>query len=358
MNIFVYGTTAELIKIFPIFSRLDRAEYVLISTGQQPEGLSNLERVMAVKPDYSFRNAADLPLTKVYQVLIWSIRTSIKLVRLLSDSKFDKKKSTVIVHGDTITSTLAAFFGFLFRFRIAHIEAGLRSRDLLNPFPEEIDRIITSFFATLHFAPGETAVKNLVGKRGEVINTHFNTVVDALLDVPKVSPQGLDLPGEFALVCLHRTELLSNKSVLGQTLMTLNKISQRIHVVMVIDPLTEFNLRHQANYLLLEESRLVTIVRKLVYPEFQYLMQNCEFLVTDSGGQQEEAAQLGLPCIVHRRATERFEGLDANVVLSLWSQAALVSFADDYSQYRRPLKVINRSPSDIIVDRLRLVDLD
>jgi UDP-N-acetylglucosamine 2-epimerase (non-hydrolysing) len=283
------------------------------------------------------------------------MHTSVKLFQLLGKLGFDPKKSIVIVHGDTITSTLAAFIAFASKYKVAHIEAGLRSRNLLNPFPEEIDRILTSFVASVHFAPGAEATKNLTSRarNSEVIDTHRNTVVDSQLEIQKIKPSGLILPDEFALVCLHRSELLSNKSVLNQTMRTLDSISQRVHVVMVVDPLTESNLKSQESYINLENSRYVTVVRKLIYPEFQYLLQNCEFLITDSGGQQEEAAQLGIPCIVHRRATERVEGIGENVILSYWNQDNLIRFSNDYRSYIRPIGGKLVSPSDIIVTRLR-----
>lgn len=356
----MYGTTAELIKIWPVVSRLDRAEYVLISTGQQPHDLVQLENAFSLHPDYSFRNSMDPPLTRVHQVVVWTIRTTIKLFRLLTKLELKRTDSMVIVHGDTITSTLAAYIGFAVGYRVAHIEAGLRSGNMLNPFPEEIDRILTSFVTSVHFAPGAAASKNLVSRsrRGEVIDTYRNTVVDSLTTVPRIKPRGVKLPDSYALVCLHRAELLSNKAVLSQTLRTLSRISLRLPLVLVVDPLTESYLRLQESYLLLKQSRFVTVVGKLIYPEFQYLLQTCQFLITDSGGQQEESAQLGIPCIVHRRATERLEGIGSNVVLSHWSQEALISFSTSYHEFVRAREPSESSPSDIIVTRLRKIRHD
>jgi UDP-N-acetylglucosamine 2-epimerase (non-hydrolysing) len=332
---------------------MDPFEYKLVSTGQQPQDLASLEKAISVKPDFVFRDPNSLPLTNLNQVVNWTFKTLLQLKRLFSSSEFKRSASTIVVHGDTLTSTLAALIGYLSQHRVAHIEAGLRSGNLLNPFPEEIDRIFTSFLATLHFAPGLKAAHNLMGKRGEIVNTHLNTVVDSLTDVPKLRPSGLNLPKDFALICLHRTELLSNKSMLSQTLRTIGEMSLRIPIVMVIDPLTESTLQNQEDYAMIESSPDVSIIKKIIYPEFQYLLQNCEFLVTDSGGQQEEAAQLGIPCIVHRRATERHEGLGENAILSYWDQQSLLKFAQNYSEYRRPAAKIGRSPSDIIVNSLR-----
>lgn len=348
----VYGTTAELIKLFPVILNFDRTELELICTGQQPEDLNKLHKRLEIYPDFQTRSEDAKSLVGVPQGLIWALGTTIKLLKYLTKKPKTLRSRVLVVHGDTTTAIVAAMAGRLVGFRVAHVEAGLRSKNLLSPFPEELNRRLVSKIARLHFAPSDDAVLNLARSKGKIIHTQGNTITDSL-SMTEIQKPPFDLPDKYAVISLHRGELLGRQAVLERTLDEVVALSKQIMLVMVIDSLTQQALRKT----MFEEklhTDTIMIINKLAYPEFQYVLRNCQFLVTDSGGQQEEAAQLGLPCLIHRIETERSEGVGENAVLSGWEPGAIESFGSRFTSLWLERKKTDKSPSQIIAQELRL----
>ena len=186
MVIFVYGTTAELIKLSPIMRNLNERglPYKTWSTGQQFDELEKSAEVLGIGyvDQWIAKGFRAHSLTNIMQIPFWLITI---LWWFLSNCRslrqqFSHTRATFVVHGDTMTTVIGAVLGRLLGQRVAHVEAGLRSHDWRNPFPEEIDRIIAARLSTIHFAPDETAVRHLQNSPGVVINTHGNTALDAL----------------------------------------------------------------------------------------------------------------------------------------------------------------------------------
>ncbi len=252
----------------------------------------------------------------------------------------------VLVHGDTMTTVLGATMGRLLRVPVAHVEGGLRSFDLLHPFPEELNRRLASRVARVHYAPGSWAAGNL--HRGEVIDTGTNTIRDSL----DLCPAGVEIPVEvpevrFGLVSLHRFELINDRRLLTSTLNALADHARDVPLLFIDHPVTvaaieKFGLGH------LFDERLRSTPR-LSFFGFVELLKRSAFLITDSGGSQEECYYLDHPCLVHRKRTERREGLGENVVLSGYDEAALREFLADPSLYRRRTSLPLESPSDVIL---------
>ena len=210
----------------------------------------------------------------------------------------------VLVHGDTMTTLYGAVLGRALRFPVAHIESGLRSFDVMHPFPEELNRRLTSRIARYLYAPGEWAASNL--SRGTVINTGSNTVRDALAMTAAEAAPPAGLPaGKFGIVSLHRFELLKDRRLLGETVDVLRESGRKL--LWVDHPVTVAALeKHGLG------NRLggnVRSIPRLDFFGFVSAMRNSSFLVTDSGGSQEETYYLDIPCLVHRKRTERREGL-------------------------------------------------
>jgi UDP-N-acetylglucosamine 2-epimerase (non-hydrolysing) len=350
MIIFCYGTTAEAIKLSPLMKRLD-------ARGVRYEQWLTLQQagtVLAALPDLGIRTPDHIlavgrsgrALQGPVDVVVWLAHIAgwaFRHRRMLRGRRH--RRDVVVVHGDTMTSVVGAVLARLAGLDCAHVEAGLRSGNWRHPFPEELDRRVVGRIATLHYAPTEVAARHLRG-RADVVMTHGNTVVDAVLDHAGQAPA----PGEdpYGVVLLHRFELLGNPTLVRRTLDLL--VGRSPHrLVMVVDDLA----RHALGEELARVDRpAVEVVDKMPHARFTALLAGAAFVVTDSGGVQEETAMLGVPTLVHRRATERSEGLGANVLLSGWDLGTLAGFLDDVERYRREPVRPSVSPSDLIVDDL------
>ena len=253
----------------------------------------------------------------------------------------------VLVHGDTMTTLLGAVMGRLMRVPVAHIESGLRSFDLRHPFPEELNRRLTSRLAALLYAPGPWAASNL--QRGTIVDTGSNTVRDALDMVSTIAEPSITVPGEpFGIVSLHRFELLNDRRLLTETLAALRASGRRM--VFVQHPVTVSAIERFGLTELLSAN--VTPIPRLDFFEFLTVMRRSAFLVTDSGGSQEESFYLDIPCLIHRRRTERREGLGQNAVLSDFNLDQLRNFLLDPAVHRRLEALPEVSPSRVIVEDL------
>jgi UDP-N-acetylglucosamine 2-epimerase (non-hydrolysing) len=235
---------------------------------------------------------------------------------------------------------------------VGHIEAGLRSGKLLHPFPEELDRRITGRLADIHFAPGREAIANLEGARGTVVDTTYNTVLDSLRLVPAAVDVGLGtLPPRFGVVSLHRFELTRNRRRLTGVFEALARRAADVPVFAVTDPLVSASLREHGLEELFDSQSLIRLP-KLPYQQFVALLREASFVVTDSGGLQEECAYLDVPCLVHRATSERQDGIGRNVVVSGLDLNVLERFLDDPEGVRAGRIPDGSSPAGVIVEHL------
>jgi UDP-N-acetylglucosamine 2-epimerase (non-hydrolysing) len=256
----------------------------------------------------------------------------------------------VLAHGDTMTTVIAAATGRTFRVPIAHIEGGLRSGDIRNPFPEELNRRLASRLADIHYAPGPWAALNLRG-RGVVVDTGSNTVRDSLAMTPSDLGPSVDVPfGPFGIVSQHRFELLRSRELLTATIRALASAAERTPMLFVDHPVTVAALRgFDLDGMFRPGLRRIPRLR---FFDFVELERRCAFVVTDSGGSQEECFYLDRPCLVHRLKTERLEGLGQTTVLSGLKVSALDEFLSAPEVHRRTRPLPAESPSDVIVEDL------
>ncbi|AYF98354.1 UDP-N-acetylglucosamine 2-epimerase [Protaetiibacter intestinalis] len=349
MIIFVYGTTAEAIKIAPVARRLAARGIAFQQwlTMQHTDSLREILPTLGLpQPD---RIIADgnrgKPLKTKGDVVHWLwavVRWVARNARTLRSELPDD--TVIVVHGDTMTTVVGAWLARRIRVPSAHIEAGLRSGNWRHPFPEELDRRIVGHLATIHYPPSDEAAEHLRG-RDNVVNTHRNTVVDAVLD------QGEDATvGEpYGVVLLHRFEFISNPALVDETIGTIAEHAA-VPLRLMVDAYSEGALREALDR---HDKRGVFQPQpKLRHQEFIGLLKGAEFIVTDSGGIQAEAALLGVPTLIHRKATEQHEGIGANITLSQWDQSVVTRFLEEYEHHRVPLQVPEISPSDIIVEDL------
>lgn len=351
MIIFIYGTTAEAIKLAPLMRRMDARgiPYEQWVTFQHTDSLRVAMPQLGLRePDVRIANGwRNLPLTRPIHMVGWSARVAgWTLGNLRRQRRRLPAATVIIVHGDTVTTVWGTVIGRLLGKPVAHVEAGLRSGSWRHPFPEELDRRIVGRLARIHYAPTEETAANLAGRRNVVV-THGNTVKDAVRDSAS-SAAAAERGEPYGLVLLHRFEFISNPSLVRETLLTLNG-STPVDLRVVVDSYSQEKIQETINELGLNRLRTTP---KLEHGEFVETLRNADLIVTDSGGVQEESAVFGIPTLIHRKATERSEGLGRSAVLSLWDMDIVRNFLKGADQLRSANDDGRISPSDIIIDDL------
>ncbi|HEU4333142.1 MAG TPA: UDP-N-acetylglucosamine 2-epimerase (non-hydrolyzing) [Candidatus Eisenbacteria bacterium] len=307
----VFGTRPEAIKMAPVLRRLAREPGIrslVCVTAQHREMLDQVLRLFGITPDH------DLDLMREGQTLTQI--TAGALERLAPYFR-DTQPDFLLVQGDTTTTMAASLAAFYARVPVGHVEAGLRTGDPNYPWPEEINRRITSVIATHHFAPTERARQNLLreGVADAAISVTGNTVIDALLETVK-KPGALPtlaLRGKrMILVTAHRRENFG--APLHEILHALRAIAERWRDVDIVYPVHRNpNVNGPAREAL-EGVAGIHLLDPVDYKTFCDLMNASTLILTDSGGIQEEAPSLGKPVLVLRDETERPEAVEAGVV--------------------------------------------
>jgi UDP-N-acetylglucosamine 2-epimerase (non-hydrolysing) len=346
----VFGTTGELIKLAPVLLRLHDhgRRYLLATTGQQVQQIPGfLEQFGLRQPDLWLargRDGRDLRVNS--DIPVWFSRVMRswlgerpKVRRKLAAAS---GRPLVLVHGDTMTTVLGSMMGRSLRTTVAHIEGGLRSYDLRHPFPEELNRQVATALSHVHYAPGPWAASNL--SRGDVIDTGSNTIRDSLGLVPEGEPPMVVPDEPFGVVSLHRFELLNSRRLMTETIGALADAAQRTPLLFIDHPVTTAALSRFG----LDGSMFIRVPR-LRFFDFVRVERRSAFVITDSGGSQEECYYLDLPCLVHRVKTERREGLGENALLSEMRAGVLQQFLLDPSRFHRRTALPVTSPSEVIV---------
>ncbi|WP_374341254.1 UDP-N-acetyl glucosamine 2-epimerase [Azonexus sp.] len=351
------GTRAQLIKMAPVILELERRGWALrlILTGQHKE---TMDRLLA---DFGIRTPPVLlhdgrEVTGIGQVLPWFAKC---LWRLWRDAKplLGRRGAAgvILVHGDTFSTLLGAVAGRLAGLTVAHVESGLRSFNLMHPFPEELTRLAVFRLAHLAFCPDDWAAGNLAGHRLQAINTGGNTLLDALrvaLAVDRPLPRETP-PGVFGVVSLHRFENIFRQERLRHILSLVEEAAERHPLVFVLHPATRRNLEKFGLLARLEGNPRIGLWPRMGYFEFVSLISRAAFVITDGGSNQEELSYLDKPTLLMRQATERQEGVGRNIVLSGYDRDRLRAFLDGLET--RSLGAANlgaASPSAAIADAL------
>ena len=305
----VLGTRPEAIKLAPVilaFQKADDFQTRVVLTGQHREMVSQVMDLFGLKADH------DLALMAPQQTLT---HVTCAALQGLKEEFKAHRPALVLVQGDTTTAFASALAAFYEQIPVGHVEAGLRTDNLLDPFPEEANRRLISQLALLHFAPTERSAANLraSGVVGETITTG-NTVIDALLQMAETTPQW-ELPGldwthqRVLLATVHRRENWGERlEDIGRAFLALLDLFPDTALLLplhrnptVRDPLQALLGQHPRAFL----------TEPLDYDRLVAAMRGCTLLLTDSGGLQEEAPALGKPVLVLRRTTERPEAIDA-----------------------------------------------
>ena len=360
----VFGTRPEAIKMAPLVKEFQKYpedfKTIVCVTGQHREMLDQVLRIFEVKPDY------DLNIMKQGQDL-YDVTSRVLLG--MRDVLVQAKPDVVLVHGDTTTSTAAALAAFYQQIPVGHVEAGLRTRDIYSPWPEEMNRQITGRIATYNFAPTSLSEKNLLDEKahGQIFVTG-NTVIDALhMVVSKLKSDkaladeqikvlrdaGYDvtrLSGGKKLVLItgHRRENYGDGFISMVTAM--KDLSEKFPDVDFVYPMhLNPNVRKPIHEVFGDDLSVYEnffFIEPLQYLEFVYLMEKSTVVLTDSGGIQEEAPGLGKPVLVMRSITERPEAVEAGTVKLVGTDHDLIVYEvsrllEDKSYYDSMSQAVN-----------------
>lgn len=322
--LFVFGTRPEAIKMAPLiasFSNDSNFDVKVAVTAQHRQMLDQVIGFFDIKVDY------DLNIMKHNQTL--HQLTADLIARITTDILLTDSFDYVFVQGDTTTVLAASLAAFYQKIEVVHIEAGLRSHDMHSPFPEEMNRVLTSKLASYHFCPTAVSKENLLNEN--ITKNVFvvgNTVIDALLmglekikktDESKFLNQfkAIDFSKKIVLVTCHRRENFGKpfEEICDALLEIANTHSETVEIVYPVH--LNPNIKEIAHQKLIAAN--IHLITPLDYPELIWMMNKSYMILTDSGGIQEEAPSLGKPVLVLREVTERTEGVDAGTAILVGS---------------------------------------
>jgi UDP-N-acetylglucosamine 2-epimerase (non-hydrolysing) len=312
----VFGTRPEAIKMAPLVNVLkndEQIETIVCVTAQHREMLDQVLELFGIRPQY------DLDIMKDRQTLT---DITVRALKGLENVMEAERPDTLLVHGDTTTTFVAALAGFYHKTAVGHVEAGLRTYDKYSPYPEEINRRLTAGLSDLHFAPTAKARINLIeeGIDSKKIFVTGNTVIDALLETVKKEyafsrPPLCNIDFQSCRVLLmtcHRRENIGRpmEEIFG----AVGDIVKAFDDVQVIFPVHKNPAVRRLAAEILAGIERIHLIEPLDYLPFASLMSKSHIILTDSGGIQEEAPALGKPVLVLREVTERPEAVEAGTV--------------------------------------------
>lgn len=344
----IFGTRPEAIKMAPLVKALEQNEQIdslVCVTAQHRKMLDQVLEIFDIVPDY------DLDIMKDRQS-VTGITT--RVLEGLGQVIQDAQPDIVLVHGDTTTTFAGALAAFYNKVKIGHVEAGLRTYNKHEPFPEEMNRVLTTSLADLHFAPTSKARDNLLkeGVKGDTIFVTGNTAIDALkltLDDSHVFDETILNSIDFEknrviTVTAHRRENLGEP--LKQICLAILHIVENYEDVEVVYPVHMNPVVRETVYSILGSHPRIHLIEPINIKDMHNLLNKSYMVMTDSGGLQEEVPSMGKPVLVLRNVTERPEGIEAGTLkLAGTDKETIIALADellDSSQaYNKMAKATN-----------------
>ncbi|MBU5676590.1 UDP-N-acetylglucosamine 2-epimerase (non-hydrolyzing) [Alkaliphilus sp. MSJ-5] len=312
----IFGTRPEAIKMAPLVKKMEEyeeIESIVCLTAQHREMLDMVVELFDIKPNY------DLNVMKHGQTIS---DITVKVLKGIEEVLIKEKPHIVLVHGDTSTTFVGALAAFYQKIKVGHVEAGLRSGNIYSPYPEEMNRRLTTNLASIHFAPTDGNYNNLIKEGVDEKNIFItgNTVIDALLSVVKKDYifenqllNNIDYENKKVIVMTcHRRENWGKP--MEDIFTSVKELAQENKEVEVIFPVhLNPNIRSLANSIMGDQEN-IHLIEPLDYEPFANLLNKAYLILTDSGGIQEEAPALGKPILVMRTETERPEAAEAGTV--------------------------------------------
>lgn len=353
---FFIGTEAELIKVFPVIieCRKSNMDTYIIASGQNDIEKSSFFQLTDIgRVDIKLSEEKTIK-KSASGLMSWWLKTYFGAVnKIKSTFSAEKlKNALMVVHGDTVSTYMGAKLGKKLGMTVCHIEAGLRSHCLFDPFPEEIDRLLTSRLARMHFAPGDEAEQNLKNIKGKVINTKHNTLLDSL----RIS-EGFPINDEkierivssdkpYFVFIMHRQENLANEKFVRDVIERIEKIANNCHAIIILHTITRNTLKKFGLSEGLRNNKNITLLPRVDYFDFMKLLKESEFVITDGGSNQEELYYMGKPTLIMRKTTERSEGIGENARLYRGIED-IEKFASQYNKMSK--KAEKMTPVSIMI---------
>lgn len=339
MIYFFIGTKAQLVKMAPLLAQVrDKGlAYRYIDSGQHPEGSRNILKMFDLpEPDIWLNDGKDL--ATVSTLIWWFLKLCFKCIFSPSwiRNNIFPEPGVCLIHGDTVTTLVGAFFAKRVGIKVAHVEAGLRSWSYTQPFPEEIVRVMCMHLSDLLFAPDKTAEENLkkMKVRAKVVQTGANTILDTIRMI-KDMPVDVEIPDKpYLLLSCHRFELIYSKKRMTWLLDTIEMMAEKMLVVFPIHDPTRNRLKQYGLWDRLEGMANVKILPPQKFSDFVALERNAQFVGADGGSIQEETCYMGIPCLIFRDRTERGEGLKNTAVLAGFDREKVRKFLSEYKQLK------------------------
>ncbi|KAF2957051.1 UDP-N-acetylglucosamine 2-epimerase (non-hydrolyzing) [Marinitoga sp. 38H-ov] len=308
----IFGTRPEAIKMAPVYHTLKEygIDTKIIATAQHREMLDQVLKLFEISPYY------DLNVMTHRQTLPELTKNLIdKIDKIMKNENFDY----ILVQGDTTSTFVGALISFYYKIPVGHIEAGLRTDNIYNPFPEEMNRRLTSVISSLHFPPTKISKNNLLkeGISEENIFITGNTVIDALLWVIDKNKDKIEeilkkynlLDKKYILMTMHRRENWGDP--MKNVMQAIKEFLSKNKDIYLVFPVHLNPAVREIVFPELEKLENAILIDPLEYLEFTAIMSGAYFIMTDSGGIQEEAPALGKPTLVLRETTERPEAIEA-----------------------------------------------
>jgi UDP-N-acetylglucosamine 2-epimerase (non-hydrolysing) len=355
---FILGTAAELIKVFPLMKEADRRgiDWTTVSTGQSAVNFWTQYDDFALPREracVAVDTGQDLHRSR--PAFTWFLRAWRSDPRAWAGASADSSGGNfAVVHGDTLSTLVGAHWGRKLGWPVVHVEAGLRSRRLLSPFPEEITRRLASRWADFHMAPDEWSADNLrhAGYDTGIVNTGANTLVDAVHEILADGAPHDREPGTYVVANLHRFENLKSATRWRFLIDTLERAARDRPVLLVLHPQTRHKIDSEPGLRQRLGAAGVTLVDRMAFKAFIRVLADAAFVISDGGSNQEECFYLGMPCLLLRETTERQVGLGSTCVLTGFDRDAVEAFLREPFQYKRDPWTPERSPTTILLDAL------
>jgi UDP-N-acetylglucosamine 2-epimerase (non-hydrolysing) len=355
-SVFVVGTRAQLIKVAPVIVACERAgiSCTLLMTGQHHDTMQDLlDEFGVTAPQIAALPSAEH--STVRSLFRWLPAAYRGVVSRLREIAAPGAQVNVLVHGDTLSTLLGAFAARRCGARVVHIESGLSSGRLFDPFPEEICRRLVFRMTNVAMCPDEDTSRNMRRRRHvSVVNTHGNTIIDAVALTGASDLARID-DDPYIVVSLHRFQNIYDAKRLRYLVALIEAISARYRVHFVLHPATRGRLESAGLMERLSSAPWIDLHPRMGYREFLRKAAGAACVVTDGGSNQEELAVLGVPTIVMRARTERQDGLGANAVM----EGDVVGGVDEFilsarfeNLRREPMPSAGLRPSDRIARAL------
>ena len=358
IHIFI-GTKAQFIKMAPIMINLNDRDipYTFIDSGQHAKLVNDLIPQFGLKAPDVFLRRNHNNITTVYQGLRWIVHAIARATltpKYTFRKIFGNKKGICLIHGDTLSTLIALFYAKRCGLKVAHIEAGLRSYNIFDPFPEELVRLIAMHCSDLLFAPSNWAFENLckMGLKAKTMNISANTGLEAVQYAAKKSRGIIRKHSPYIVVTIHRMETIFSRSRMVMIVDLVKQIQQKHKVLFVLHEPTRQQLQKFNLLSTLTQQPGIEIISLLPYIEFVELIDGADFVVTDGGSIQEECYYLNKPCLIMRSKTERVEGLGENSMLSGFDANLIERFLRSYPKLRQRSLTQNLQPSMEIIEHL------